>query len=882
NARYVGLDLNKGVLVNSNFWGYSINEMTVYGNCSGSNSSSNLSSNISQSSSSTSVSGTKGMVLAYLPEYRNTPSAGQLDKLTHLAAFSIMPKSGGGIDSSFVVGASWKLNNLVGSAHAKGVKVIMTVGGAGRSTYFPSVAASSIYRTTFANNLKNYVVANNLDGVDIDWEFPDTSTEKINLGYLLSAIKSAMPSGKTVSIAVGADHGGPTMFNSTVYNNVDWVGLMSYDKWYTSPGYEHSPRSYTNDLSSWGNHVGKNKVVFGVPFYGRKDNAWGTAETYVSIIGSSTYTGDKLNGYNYNGTATIKYKSDYAFSNEYAGVLAWEVGQDVAVNDSRSLLSTIWTSRTKYTAHLSSSALSSSQPLSSISPSSSTPLSSSVGASFAQSSSSVAIQVMPIIIPAPNTYKIDAGSQWSYNDGISLSQDSYTQSWSPLLNNIATKYNIPKTGIPFKLILDDTDSELGLEGYKLDVSTDSIVIRAKTRTGIYYGIQSVKQLWFSKQNHSPLSIKDIPDNSWRGLMLDIARNHFGLEYLKEVVDHMAILKLNRFHLHLTDDQGWRIESKLWPKLHTIGSQSSTLGNSGYLTQSDYKNLNAYALARGVIIVPEIDMPGHTHALKAAYPEHGCGTDKGWPYTGTAVGFSTLCLDNQTTNLFAGSIIKELISITTGPWIHIGGDEVSHSKYNTFVQYLDSIVTNEGKVMVGWQEITTSNLSNSTIWQRWKKTSPTNSNPTINSNCSFAYLDHPETPSGDGLTWCTNYVSDQHVYALSSNSIGVEAALWGELLKDTATVNDRLFPRIFSLGEAAWTKSGHKDWNDFTRRLNYLKSELTSSADLIVPVSKNLVQRNFSSNEIWMDLNGRPVNDNKVPGSYLIRSSNGQWKRVLVH
>lgn len=357
NARYIGVEMTEGVLFSGNFWGYSIQEIEVYEDCDGevgTSSSSVITSSSSEVSSSSSIqSPEEGRVIAYLPDYRPIPSTEQLQRLTHLIAFSGEPTSTGSFDVSAMSDGSWNIDTLVSRAHNEGVKVMVSLGGAGRSDYFGSVSNSSSLRTKFIGEVMDYVRVHNLDGVDVDWEFPENSTEFNDYKTLLHQLRDSLGQSAQLSIAVGGttQNEGPSYFASGTFTVLDWVGLMSYDHWYNDAnvgGEVHSPRNLINLMGVWDNYIEKDQVVLGVPFYGRQDNSWGTAETYATIIGSSTYTGDSYGGYNYNGVSTVEYKSDYSFSNQYGGIMIWEVGQDLSVNDTRSLLRTIWDSRENY------------------------------------------------------------------------------------------------------------------------------------------------------------------------------------------------------------------------------------------------------------------------------------------------------------------------------------------------------------------------------------------------------------------------------------------------------------------------------------------------------------------------------------------------------
>ncbi len=244
------------------------------------------------------------------------------------------------------------------------------------------------------------------------------------------------------------------------------------------------------------------------------------------------------------------------------------------------------------------------------------------------------------IIPKPTEINFGSGSLTSPAANI-LCFNPEAQEAAEWLSHLLKKANLDLYTTPgnscgnWNLVADETlKNELGAEGYILEINDGGVSLRAATSAGLFYAVQSLRQILPSSLEDSPLQskriqlphlyIKDVPQYSWRGTMVDIARSFFGLEYLKSHVDRMALYKMNRLHLHLTDDQGWRIEIKSKPALTAVGSKGAVEnGRSGFLTQKQYLELQDYALARNIIIIPEIDMPGHIYSALLAYPELNC-------------------------------------------------------------------------------------------------------------------------------------------------------------------------------------------------------------------------------------------------------------------
>ncbi|HEU4744169.1 MAG TPA: beta-N-acetylhexosaminidase, partial [Anaerolineales bacterium] len=223
------------------------------------------------------------------------------------------------------------------------------------------------------------------------------------------------------------------------------------------------------------------------------------------------------------------------------------------------------------------------------------------------------------------------------------------------------------------------EESLGEEGYELSVTMDSIRLQAKCPAGLYYGVQTLRQFLppgpTATVSLPAVSIRDIPRFGWRGAMLDVSRHFFGVDDVKRYIDLISHYKMNRLHLHLSDDQGWRIEIKSWPRLTEIGGSTQVGGGQGgYYTQEQYKEIVEYARSRYVTIVPEIDTPGHTNAALASYAELNSSEEAPALYTDTQVGFSSLWINSEITYKFLDDVIRELAALTPTPYIHIGGDE----------------------------------------------------------------------------------------------------------------------------------------------------------------------------------------------------------------
>jgi len=385
----------------------------------------------------------------------------------------------------------------------------------------------------------------------------------------------------------------------------------------------------------------------------------------------------------------------------------------------------------------------------------------------------------------------------------------------------------------------DGDTDLGEEGYELSITSNGIKLSAYRAAGLFYAIQSLRQLLppYPVQNVSlpAVSIRDTPRFRWRGAMLDVARHFFGVEDIKRYIDLIAHYKMNTLHLHLTDDQGWRIEIKSWPQLTEIGGRTQVGGGGGgYYTQEQYKEIVEYARSRYVAIVPEIDTPGHTNAALASYPELNSSEEAPALYEGTQVGFSTLWINTEITYQFLDDVIRELAAITPTPYIHIGGDEARSTPeedYKKFIKRIQEIVISHGKIAIGWSEIGDAEILPGTIAQHWfgsgYRGAKRQGAKIILSPADKTYLDMKyDNASPLGLDWAAlisvkssyDWEPARYVDGLEESDIlGIEAPLWAETLSTMNDIEYMAFPRLIGLAELAWSSKG-QGWEEYKYRL----------------------------------------------------------------
>jgi hexosaminidase len=391
------------------------------------------------------------------------------------------------------------------------------------------------------------------------------------------------------------------------------------------------------------------------------------------------------------------------------------------------------------------------------------------------------------------------------------------------------------------------------EGYTLVVDESGVRIGADTTAGLFWGAQSLTQLFAAAATAwavPAMTIVDYPRYAYRGAMLDVARHFFSVDIIKRYLDELSLLKVNHLHLHLTDDQGWRIEITSWPDLTAIGARSEVGGGpGGFYTQEQYRAIVEYAAALQMTIVPEIDMPGHTNAALASYPE--LSPDDAAPdlYTGTDVGFSSLSIRTDVTYRFIDDVIGEIAAMTPGKYLHLGGDEslaTSEEDFLEFVSRATAVAARHGKVLIGWQEMgRCRDLPAGTIGQYWDFLSPRantaaealsfvqQGGAVIMSPADVAYLDMKYAPDDElGLLWAdgTTGVRDSYSWdperivpgITDSSVLGVEAPLWTETITTLADIERMTFPRLAAIAEIAWSPQpesrGGRDFNAFSQRL----------------------------------------------------------------
>ncbi|MEV5233119.1 beta-N-acetylhexosaminidase [Streptomyces pseudogriseolus] len=419
----------------------------------------------------------------------------------------------------------------------------------------------------------------------------------------------------------------------------------------------------------------------------------------------------------------------------------------------------------------------------------------------------------------------------------------------------STGYPLPVTdrgtgGIRLRI----AEGPYGSEGYRLRSGPSGITLTAAGPAGLFHGVQTLRQLLpadVEKRTRQPGpwlvaggTVTDSPRFGWRGAMLDVSRHFFSVDEVKRYIDRIALYKINKLHLHLSDDQGWRIAIDSWPRLAAHGGSTEVGGGpGGFYTKDDYRDIVRYAASRYLEVVPEIDMPGHTNAALASYAELNCDGVAPPLYTGTQVGFSSLCVGKEVTYDFVEDVVREIAALTPGRYLHIGGDEAHstpHEEYVAFMERVQPVVARYGKTVVGWHQLTGAAPAEGALAQYWGLDGTSaaekaqvaeaarNGTGLILSPADRAYMDMKYDASTPlGLSWA-GYVEVRRSYDWDPGAYlegvpesavrGVEAPLWTETLDEVGELEFMAFPRLPGIAELGWSPAGTHDWESYRQRV----------------------------------------------------------------
>ncbi len=494
------------------------------------------------------------------------------------------------------------------------------------------------------------------------------------------------------------------------------------------------------------------------------------------------------------------------------------------------------------------------------------------------------------LIPKPVELKLEKGSfEFNKNTRFYITNDEQIQASEILVRKFKTAANwdleVVKERPSSNVIQFKVNDDLENEAYTLNVESNNVTIEASSFSGFLYAVETIRQLLppeieSNKQVEAVtweipnVKITDSPRFKWRGLMLDVSRHFFEKEYIIQTIDRLAYLKMNTLHLHLVDDQGWRIEIKKYPKLTEVGAwrvdqenkpwdgrytakigEKATYG--GFYTQEDIKEIVAYAKDRGVNVVPEIEMPAHVTSAIASYPEFSClekpvTVPSGglWPIT------DIYCAGKESTFEFLEDVLTEVMDLFPSKYIHVGGDEATKTNWKTckhcqqrmkteglhdveelqsyFIKRMERFISSKGRVLIGWDEILEGGLAPGATVMSWRGVkggleASVQGHDVVMTPGSHCYFDHYQGPMDtEPLAW-GGYTPVSKVYDFdpvvasmteeqAKHVLGGQANLWAEYIPTTAQSEYMIFPRLTALSETLWSPRTDRNWDEFSSRL----------------------------------------------------------------
>ena len=479
------------------------------------------------------------------------------------------------------------------------------------------------------------------------------------------------------------------------------------------------------------------------------------------------------------------------------------------------------------------------------------------------------------VIPYPAEVIREAGALTLNADQLSVSSDDafVEKTLIELLNlEKGIQLKATKNGT-IQFVLSDNDA-IPSEGYCLTVDAGKVVVEASEKSGLLYGAHTLRQLFEASKGKVSIPrvrITDYPRFAWRGMHFDVSRHFFGVTEIKQFLDYMAMNKLNTFHWHLVDDQGWRLEIKKYPKLTEIGAWRDRIGFTanqerglntdngerygGYYTQRDVKEIVAYASERNITIVPEIELPGHSAAALVAYPEYYCsnaGQLKIWDQAGVSAG--VYCAGKESTFRFLEDVLTETMDLFPGEFIHIGGDETpkdtwlacpdcrkrmkqegardEHELQSYFVHRIEKFLHKHERRLIGWDEILDGGLAQRAAVMSWRgvaggvKAAEAGHDVVMTPMFPY-YFNHTQnhlttSPGHPGISTLRDVYTFPSIPVDISpekrkHVIGVQANLWSEYMPEFEHIRYNLFPRVFAISEVAWSPA-IREWKDFFRRV----------------------------------------------------------------
>ena len=488
------------------------------------------------------------------------------------------------------------------------------------------------------------------------------------------------------------------------------------------------------------------------------------------------------------------------------------------------------------------------------------------------------------VIPQPAEVQF-SGGHLLIPTPLALSQSGGLESELDLLEDFLSAQGMKSTELAGDVpgIILRLDPSLDASAYLLQVTSQGVLLRGGDAAGVFYGLQTLRQILAQSEPTveglllPTQSIQDRPGFEYRGMHLDVSRHYFDIAFIKRYIDLIALHKMNVFHWHLTDDQGWRLESKAFPKLtqigawrsgtvkghsHDAGASSDGVRYGGFYTWEEVREVVAYAADRHITVVPEVDVPGHASAMIAAYPELGCSDEPAKVQTHFGVFPEILCPAEETF-AFLETLLAEVAALFPGPYIHIGGDEVRKDRWQNcsfcsrlmqrealedhgdlqawFVNRTEAMVHKLGKRIIGWDEILDGEVRPSAVVMSWRGTeggirAAQEGHDVIMTPLQHVYFDFYQSASVDEPMAIHGLTRLQDVYAFETipdvldpqqrmKILGAQGNLWTEYVPDAASAEYMILPRMSALAEVLWTPAEQQNFDDFARRLPALESLL---------------------------------------------------------
>ena len=474
------------------------------------------------------------------------------------------------------------------------------------------------------------------------------------------------------------------------------------------------------------------------------------------------------------------------------------------------------------------------------------------------------------VVPAPAQVEIKEGF-FNYSKGLGIKMDEADEQSTAIMARFANqlfatkRFKVPpatnaEKKIVLQLLSANSDSSND-ESYRIRISPDSVLIQSHSHRGLSYACQSVVQLFINSPLTNQIVAAEINDSTqykWRGMELDVCRHFFSKEVVKQYIDLLAQFKMNVFHWHLTDDQGWRIEIKKYPKLTEVGAWRTEKDGTkygGFYTQDDIKEIVAYANERYVTIVPEIELPGHSSAAIAAYPELSCNPNGVKVIPNTWGIKRDIYCPSDFSFQFMRDVLDEVCELFPGKFIHLGGDEAPKAAWKEssvaqdlikkehlkneeelqhyFLKKVEDYLATKNKRAIGWGEIVKGGLSDSVVVMSWLSRhagvkAAEHGNQAIMTPRLFCYFDYPQKITDKRGAWYMTNLSLRKVYHFNPNAkslssekqkliLGGQANVWTEHIANEKELRHQIMPRLAAMSEALWSKPEQKNFQSFKRR-----------------------------------------------------------------